>query len=97
MDNYDRFRNWPPRGGLGQDVKDEVLRLLAETTDPVGKLEILDSFEVYVQRQCRHELSQSLALALVGVLGPYVAGAIESRMPEPWATHRARAVPQKET
>ena len=79
---YDKYRNWKPRTALGfgtkvydiDALKRQVLKDIHEAEDETDKLEILDSFEVYVERHQQEELAEHFALLLLrNAIQPLIA------------------------
>lgn len=96
---YDKYANWPliPSGVAGweersTDIKEQVLKDLSATGDEIDRLEILDSFEVWVKRRYRAELSTAASNSLVSVLQPFITAGIRDKIPDPYPFHRGRPV-----
>ena len=89
---YDKYRNWSlsPTQPCFHEIKDQVLEDLASTTDQTDKLEILDSFEVWVERRYTKELAKDMANKLLIALSGVVAAALESQIPYPTPMSRSR-------
>lgn len=80
--SYDKYRNWKSQDVVLTDLKEQVIKDLEETVDPIEKLEILDSFEVYVRRDNGADLAEYLAsLALRTVLRPLLIEFAKANMP----------------
>jgi hypothetical protein len=95
---YDKYRNWSLNSiqPFFHDLKQQVLIDLAGTTDETDKLEILDSFEVYVQRYYRAELAKEVGDKLLNNLSGLVASAIEGQISYPTPMSRGRVVTKPE-
>ncbi|MBA7713541.1 hypothetical protein ES703_122544 [subsurface metagenome] len=89
---YDKYRNW--KSGTLHDVdtlKRQVLRDINEVADETDKLEILDSFEVYVERHQQEELAEHFALLLLrNAIQPLLVEFAKSRMPGSMPVSRPR-------
>jgi len=58
---YDKYHNWKPTTLHDVDtLKRQVLKDIHEAEDEIDKLEILDSFEAYVERNQQEELAEHL-------------------------------------
>lgn len=96
---YDKYRNWstefvnPPR--LHRDIKEQVVIDFLEAKEQVDRLEILDSFQAYVERVYRKELLLELSQMILSRLGTPVAGALATFIPEPHPSPRARMIRQE--
>lgn len=90
---YDKYRNWSTKPTLrvGLNIKDQVLCDLAAATDETERLEILDSYEVYVERATRIEVADNVSEWLLNFLKPIVSGAIEKQLGNPMPIGRPRA------
>ena len=91
--SYDKYRNWKPKAPHDVDtLKRQVLKDIHEAEDEVDKLEILDSFEAYVERNRQEELAEHFArLVLNYVIGPLLVEFTKSKMPGSMPIHRPRA------
>jgi hypothetical protein len=98
--SYDKYRNWDTRplsrGWSGTDIKKQVLLDLAATSDETDKLEILDSYEVYVQRCFIKQIAGAMSQWVTAFFAPFIAGAIQNQLGNPMPSGRARRVPQEE-
>lgn len=95
---YDKYRNWPPGTPFETDrLKRRVLEDIQETEDETDRLEILDSFEAYVERVNTAELAEHLSNQILLVAGPFLTGAILSKLPSPMPISRPRMAPVKVT
>jgi len=96
--SYDKYHNWKP--GTLHDVdtlKRQVLKDIHEAEDETDKLEILDSFEVYVERNQQEELAEHFArLVLNNVIGPLLVEFSKAKMPGSLPIHRGRAASVKQ-
>jgi len=95
---YDKYHNWP----LGTPcwtnrLKEQVLKDLEETEDETDRLEILDSFEAYVERVNTAELAEHLSNQILLTAGPFLTGAIRSKLPVSMPIPRLRRAPIVET
>ena len=89
---YDKYRNWK----LGtfqelENLKQQVLKDVQEAEAEVDKLEILDSFEVYVERNQQKVLAEQFALSVLNnVIRPLLVEFAKSRMPGSMPISRSR-------
>ncbi len=97
--SYDRYRHWNPPpsgccpvGSARPDLKEQVLKDLAATSDHTDQLEILDSFEAYIQRAYLHEISAAVADTIMRLVRPFLVGGIQSQMPLVYPVRRGRPV-----
>jgi len=95
---YDKYRNWP----LGPPyetnrLKQQVLEDILNAEDEIDKLEILDSFEAYVERVNTAELAEHLSSQILLAAGPFLTGAILSKLPSPMPISRPRRAPVETT
>ncbi|GAI91637.1 unnamed protein product, partial [marine sediment metagenome] len=75
----------------------QVLKDIHEVEDETDKLEILDSFEAYVERSRQEELAEHFArLVLNYVIGPLLVEFAKSKMPGSMPISRPRAAPIKQ-
>ncbi|MBA7712433.1 hypothetical protein ES703_121407 [subsurface metagenome] len=95
---YDKYRNWKP--GTLHDVdtlKRQVLKDIHEAEDETDKLEILDSFEVYVERNQQEELAEHFALLVLNnAIRPLLVEFAKSKMPGSMPINRGRAASVKQ-
>ena len=79
---YDKYRYWK-RGSLGAlDIKSQVIKDIEQTNDSTEKLEIIDSYEVYVERNQQDELAEHFArLVLNDIIQPLLVEFAKSKMP----------------
>lgn len=95
---YDKYRNWKPT--TLHDVnrlKQQVLKDIHEAEDETDKLEMLDSFEAYVERNRQEELAEHFAhLLLDNVIGPLLIEFAKSKMPGSMPISRPRAASVKQ-
>ena len=89
---YDKYRNWKPKALHDVDtLKRQVLKDIHEAEDETDKLEIIDSFEAYVERNRQEDLAEHFArLVLNNVIGPLLVEFAKSKMPGSMPIHRAR-------
>lgn len=71
-------------------IEQQVLEDLAATDDETAKLEILDSYGAYKQREFRQDISYSSALEIGASIGNMLGPVLLNRIPEPFPFHRAR-------
>ena len=91
---YDKYRNWGPDLPTHEGIKKQVLEDLKGTDDVIDQLEILDSFEVYVERQQQNELAEHVArLAAHRVVLPLLSDFLKARMPGAMPISRGRPAP----
>lgn len=91
---YDKYRNWGPDLPSHEGIKKQVLKDLKATDDETDQLEILDSFEVYVERQQQQELAEHVSrLATNYVLLPLLTDFLKARMPGSMPLSRGRPAP----
>lgn len=95
---YDKYRNWKP--GTLHDVdtlKRQVLKDIHEAEDEIDKLEILDSFEAYVERNHQEELAEHFAVfVLYHAIRPLLVEFAKSKMPGSMPFSRPRAASVKQ-
>ena len=96
--SYDKYRNWKPRTLHDVDtLKRLVLMDIHEAEDEIDKIEILDSFEAYVERNQQEELAEHFALlVLKNAIGPLLVEFVKSRMPGSMPISRPRAASVKQ-
>lgn len=88
---YDKYRNWGPDRPIHQGIKKHILEDLKDAIDEFERLEILDSFEVYVERQKQDELAEYVAcLATNYVVKPLLSIFLKAQMPKPTPISRPR-------
>ncbi|GAH37611.1 unnamed protein product, partial [marine sediment metagenome] len=89
---YDKYRNWKKQGFVDDGIKLQVIKDLEDTKDPIDKLEILDSFEVYVERNQQEELAEHFALLVLNyAIRPLLVEFAKSKMPGSMPISRGRA------
>ena len=91
---YDKYRNW--KTGTPSEMnklKELVLKDLEETGDEIEKLEILDSFEVAVERTHTAELAEHLSNQILILAQPFLTAAIQGKLPSSMPLSRPRAAP----
>lgn len=101
--SYDKYKNWslPTRSGniipvmQSRGIEQQVLQDLAEATDEIDKLEILDSFAAYAKRAYRQEFAEGAAIITGQQLGSLLEPVFLSRLPEVIPLHRGRPVEDK--
>ena len=95
---YDKYRNWKPGTPYETNrLKQQVLDDIQEAEDEEDRLEILDSFEAYVERAHTAELAEHLSHQILLVARPFLTGAILSKLPSPMPISRPRRAPVKTT
>lgn len=95
---YDKYRNWKPGTPYEVDtLKQQVLKDIYEAEDETDKLEILDSFEAYIERVNTAELAEHLSNQILLAAGPFLTGAILSKLPSPMPISRPRRAQVKTT
>ena len=88
---YDKYRNWGSDSPTHEGIKKQVLEDLKGTDDDTDQLEILDSFEAYVERQQQNELAEHVArLAANYVILPLFSDFLKARMPGAMPITRGR-------
>lgn len=88
---YDKYRNWGPDLPNHDGIKKEVLIDLEKSTDDIDRLEILDSFEAYVERQKQDELAEDFAMLIARkVVLPLLADFLKAQLPKPMPISRGR-------
>ena len=93
--SYDKYRNWEKQSFAHDELKLQVTKDLEETRDITDKLEILDSFQAYVERQHQKELAEALALLVIDkAIRPLLVEFVKSRMPGSYPISRPRMVKQ---
>jgi len=91
---YDLYRNWKKKDFADTDIKERVLKDLEGFTDPTGKLEVLDSFQAYVERNQQDELAEHFALLVLNyVIRPLLVQFAKSKMPGSMPISRPRTAP----
>lgn len=90
--SYDKYRNWKAETPFDVNtLKQQVLKDIHEAEDEIDKLEILDSFEAYVERNQQGELGERFALiALDYLIRPLLVEFAKSKMPGSMPTSRSR-------
>lgn len=92
--SYDKYRNWKPGTPYETDkLKRQVLEDLGEAEDEIDRLEILDSFEAYVERTNTAELAKHLSNQILFVVRPFLTAAILGKLPGSMPISRPRAAP----
>ena len=92
---YDKYRNWKRQSFADDEIKNQVIKDLEDTKDLTDKLEILDSFEVYVERNQQAELAEHFALLVLNyAIRPLLVQFAKSKMPGSMPISRPRAVKQ---
>ena len=96
--SYDKYRNWKPRTLHDVDtLKRLVLMDIHEAEDEIDKIEILDSFEAYVERNQQEELAEHFALLVLNnTIRPLLVEFVKSRMPGSMPMSRSRAASVKQ-
>lgn len=92
--SYDKYRNWKP--GTPYDanrLKERVLKDIEEAKEEVEKLEILDSFEAYVERAHTVELAEHLSHQILFIVQPFLTAAIHGTLPGSMPIGRPRTAP----
>ena len=96
---YDKYRYWTtePTPSLRpyRDIEEQVVIDFLEAKEQVDRLEILDSFQVYVERCYRKALLLEISQMVLSKLGGPLAGALATFVPEPMPSPRARVVPRE--
>ncbi len=95
---YDKYRNWKSKVPHGRDIlRRQVLKDIHEAEDEVDKLEILDSFEAYVERSEQEDLAEHFAfLVLDYAIRPLLVEFVKSKMPGSMPISRPRAASIKQ-
>ncbi|MBA7662889.1 hypothetical protein ES703_70922 [subsurface metagenome] len=95
---YDKYRDWKPGTPYETNrLKQQVLGDIQEAEDEIDRLEILDSFEAYVERVNTAELAEHLSNQILLAAGPFLTGAILSKLPSPMPMPRPRRAPVETT
>ena len=95
---YDKYRNWKPGTPYEVDkLKRQVLEDIHDAEDEIDKLEILDSFEAYVERAHTAELAEHLSAQILLAARSFLTGAILSHLPSPMPISRPRRAPAQTT
>ena len=95
---YDKYRNWKLGTPYEVDtLKRQVLEDIHDAEDEIDKLEILDSFEAYVERAHNSEIAEHLSNQILLAAGPFLTGAILSKLPSPMPISRPRRAEVKTT
>lgn len=87
--SYDKYRNWPLRSKSGNvfpvfpstGIEKQVIEDLEEAKDPIEKLEILDSFAAYAQRDHQMRLAQECSYHIARLLASILESFILEKMP----------------
>lgn len=91
---YDKYRNWKPGTPLEVDkLKCQVLLDLEKAEDETEKLEILDSFEAFVERAHTADVAEHLSNQVLFLLQPFLTAAIQSKLPGSTPISRPRQAP----
>ncbi|GAH37063.1 unnamed protein product [marine sediment metagenome] len=96
--SYDKYRNWKSKAPHDVDtLRQQVLKDIHEAEDEIDKLEILDSFEAYVERSEQEDLAEHFAfLVLDYVIRPLLVEFAKSKMPGSMPISRSRAASIKQ-
>lgn len=91
---YDKYRNWKT-GTFSQVtmLKVQVLKDLQEAADETEKLEILDSYEVAVERAHTAELAEHLSNQILNSVQPFLTAALQGKLPGSVPISRPRRAP----
>jgi len=89
---YDKYRNWNT-GPLWETdrLKRQVLEDIEGAEDETDKLEILDSFEAYVERAHNTEVAEHLSNQILLAAQSFLTGGILSKLPGSMPISRPRA------
>ena len=94
---YDKYRNWKLGTPYEADkLKRQVLEDIQGAEDETDRLEILDSFEAYVERTHTAELAEHLSHQILFVVRPFLIAAIHGKLPGSMPISRPRMAPAKE-
>jgi len=93
---YDKYRNWKlDTPSDGNKLKEQVVKDLDDTGDEVERLEILDSFEVAVERAHTAELAEHLSNQILILAQPFLTAAIQGKLPAAMPISRSRRAPAR--
>jgi len=89
--SYDKYQNWGPDLPSHTGLKHQVIIDLANSTEDFERLEILDSFEVYVERENQKNIADTLAVQLAtNVVILLLSDFIKARLYKPMPVSRPR-------
>lgn len=96
---YDMYRHWSGKGiSLNRsEIERQVLSDLDKYTDETDKLEVLDSFRAFVEREEQKDLAEHFSNVLFRAIQPLLTDTIFARMPGSMPVHRGRPVAAKES
>ena len=93
---YDKYRDWKPGNFSEVDkLKRQVLHDLQEAPEEIDKLEILDSFEAFVERANTADLGEHLSNQILFIVRPFLIAAIQGKLPSSMPVSRPRKVEAK--
>ena len=100
--SYDKYRNYNSNsfGGITASqtsIKEQVLKDLDDTSDHIDKLEILDSFEAYIEREHNVVIATDLANLITNTIASSIGIIILDKIPPARPTMRGRIVEKEET
>lgn len=91
---YDKYRNWKPGPPFEVDkLKCQVLLDLEKAEDEIEKLEILDSFEAFVERAHTADIAEHISNQILFFVRPFLTTAIEGKLPSSTPISRPRKAP----
>jgi len=91
--SYDKYRHWKVNTPSDMNkLKEQVFKDLAETPEEIDRLEILDSFEVAVERAHTADLGEHLADQILLIVRPFLIAAIQGKLPTSCPMSRPRVV-----
>jgi len=89
---YDIYKCHTDRGMGGQSIEEKVLADLERYTDRIDRLEVLDSYKAFIERDHQRDLANRLANLLFRSTQPILEDLILARMPGSTPSHRGRPV-----
>ncbi|MBA7541789.1 hypothetical protein ES705_34105 [subsurface metagenome] len=88
---YDQYRNWKPGSSVETNMlKGQVLKDIEGAEDETDRLEILDSFEAYVERAHNIEVAEHISSQILLAVQSFLTGAILSKLPSSMPISRSR-------
>jgi len=91
---YDKYVHWKLDTPMEMNkLKGQVLKDLQVTKDEIDQLEILDSFEVAVERAHTADLAEHLSNQILFIVRPFLTVAIQGKLPASMPISRPRSAP----
>lgn len=94
--SYDKYRNWKLGAPYETEaLKRQVLKDIQGAEDETDRLEILDSFEAYVERAHTADLAEHLSHQILFIVRPFLTASILGKLPSSMPMSRPRMAPAK--